>query len=63
LPQGVEFLNWQDSLNQTWDLVAMFDVLEHIPDLSFLAKLNARYLAIAVPYCRWRELGDEWFRT
>ena len=44
----------------------MFDVLEHIPDLSFLARLQARHLAIAVPYCRWRELGadgDTWFRT
>ncbi|WP_240992574.1 MULTISPECIES: class I SAM-dependent methyltransferase [Mesorhizobium] len=44
----------------------MFDVLEHIPDLGFLARLQARYLAVAVPYCRWRELGtagDAWFRT
>ena len=51
---------------QAWDLVAMFDVLEHIPDLSFLARLEARHLAIAVPYCRHRELGaagDDWFRT
>lgn len=40
----------------------MFDVLEHIPDLSFLGELKTDYLAVAVPFCRWRELGDDWFR-
>ena len=33
----------------------MFDVLEHIPDLGFLACLRTRSLAVAVPYCRYRE--------
>ncbi|WP_245468133.1 MULTISPECIES: class I SAM-dependent methyltransferase [unclassified Mesorhizobium] len=42
----------------------MFDVLEHIPDPGFLGRLQARHRAVAVPYCRWRELGaDAWFRT
>ncbi|MFD2053812.1 class I SAM-dependent methyltransferase [Mesorhizobium calcicola] len=66
LPKGVSFVDWDEALANSWDLVAMFDVLEHIPDLGFLARLKARHLAIAVPYCRWRELGadgDAWFRT
>lgn len=63
LPVGVEFLDWANALNPEWDLVAMFDVLEHIPDLSFLSQLRTNYLAVAVPYCRWKECGDEWFRT
>jgi hypothetical protein len=63
LPDGVEFLGWDKALDPSWDLVAMFDVLEHIPDLSFLARLKTGYLALAVPYCRWRDLGDEWFRS
>ena len=66
LPDGVEFVGWEQALGRSWDLVAMFDVLEHIPDLSFLGRLRARHLAIAVPYCRWRELGeagDEWLRN
>ncbi|RWA58376.1 class I SAM-dependent methyltransferase [Mesorhizobium sp.] len=66
LPQGVRFVDWDEALAGSWDLVAMFDVLEHIPDLSFLGRLQARHLAIAVPYCRWRELGvegDAWFRS
>ena len=64
LPDGVEFMNWEVALEQSWDVVAMFDVLEHIPDLEFLKKLKTKYLAVAVPYCRWRELGndDDWFR-
>ena len=66
LPDGVEFMDWKRSLERGWDLVAMFDVLEHIPDLSFLGRLRTKYLALAVPYCQWRELGDagdEWLRN
>jgi len=62
LPDGVDFIPWQQALDAQWELVAMFDVLEHIPDLSFLAKLKTQYVAIAVPFCRWKELGDDWFR-
>jgi len=66
LPEGVPFTEWEDALAREWDVVAMFDVLEHIPDLSFLARLRTRHLALAVPYCRYRELGaagDDWFRA
>lgn len=62
LPDGVAFMNWEQSLQKEWDVVAMFDVLEHIPDLAFLEQLKTNYLAVAVPFCHWRELGDEWFR-
>lgn len=65
LPKGVSFVEWDAALARPWDLVAMFDVLEHIPDLSFLGRLQARHLALAVPYCRYRELGEggqAWFR-
>lgn len=62
LPAGIEFRTLQEALTESWDVVAMFDVLEHIPDLTFLRQLKTKYLAIAVPYCRWAELGDDWFR-
>jgi len=65
LPDGVRYVEFEDALARDWDLVAMFDVLEHIPDLSFLSRLKARHIALAVPYCRYRELGeagDAWFR-
>lgn len=66
LPEGVRFFDWYAALEREWDLVALFDVLEHIPDLSFLDRLKARNLALAVPYCRYRELGaagEAWFRN
>lgn len=66
LPDGVRFLGWDAALDREWDLVAMFDVLEHIPDLSFLNRLKTRHLALAVPYCRYRELGpdgEDWLRN
>jgi hypothetical protein len=62
LPAGCTFLEWEEALLQDWDLIALFDVLEHIPDLSFLGKIKAKNIALAVPYCRWHELGDDWFR-
>lgn len=66
LPDGVRFANWSEAERGPWDLVAMFDVLEHIPDLSFLARLQTKHIALAVPYCRYRELGadgESWFRN
>ena len=66
LPAGVTFMDWQSAMQEKWDLTAMFDVLEHIPDLSFLRRLDTQYLALAVPYCRWRELGDggdDWLKS
>lgn len=63
LPEGVAFMDWESALDHSWDVVAMFDVLEHIPDLSFLSRLQTNHLAVAVPFCRWRELGDEWFQN
>ena len=66
LPQGVPFIDWEAALERDWDLVAMFDVLEHIPDLAFLGRLRAKHLVLAVPYCRYRELGAagaDWFRS
>ena len=62
LPEGCRFLQWEAALDRSWEHSALFDVLEHIPDLSFLAQLRTNSLSLAVPYCRWRELGDDWFR-
>lgn len=59
LPEGTRFVEWEEALGRSWDIVGMFDVLEHIPDLAFLERLDARHMAIAVPYCRCRELGAD----
>jgi hypothetical protein len=62
LPSRCVFVEWEAALARPWELTVLFDVLEHIPDLSFLGRLHSAAVAVAVPYCRWRELGDEWFR-
>ena len=62
LPAGCTFIGWEPALVRSWEVTALFDVLEHIPDLSFLARLATSTLALAVPYCRWHEFGDDWFR-
>lgn len=62
LPKGCVFMDWDQVMAEDWDLVVLFDVLEHIPDLSFLSTINTAALAVAVPCCRWKELGDDWFR-
>lgn len=62
LPEGCVFMDWDKVMAEEWDLVALFDVLEHIPDLSFLSTINTAALALAVPCCRWKEFGDDWFR-
>jgi hypothetical protein len=62
LPARCAFVEWEAALARAWDVTALFDVLEHIPDLSFLGRLRTASLTVAVPYCRWRELGDDWFR-
>jgi hypothetical protein len=62
LPPNCSFIEWEDALLQSWDILALFDVLEHIPDSSFLKEIKANHIALAVPYCRWQELGDDWFR-
>ena len=62
LPAHCVFVEWEATLARAWAVTALFDVLEHIPDLSFLGRLRTGSLAVAVPYCRWRELGDDWFR-
>src|SRR5260370_5205474 len=49
-------------MTSTRDVHAVLDVLDLIPVLSFLERMATSTLAVAVPYCRWRELGDDWFR-
>ncbi len=63
LPSNCVFIEWEDALFASWEVTALFDVLEHIPDLNFLGTLNTTYIALAVPYCHWHYLGDEWFQN
>lgn len=43
------------------DVCTWWDVLEHIPDISFLKTLNCETVVISLPNCRIEEKGEEWF--
>jgi len=42
------------------EVMTMFDVVEHIEDLSFLSDLKARYLVLSVPCYPGEEKFPEW---
>ena len=41
----------------------MWDVLEHMPDTSFLNKLPTEYIFISLPYCHYFSEGKDWFEN
>tara|TARA_R110000824_G_scaffold12226_7_gene53565 strand:- start:3047 stop:3736 length:690 start_codon:yes stop_codon:yes gene_type:complete len=66
LPDGCSFLNRKEVFDGTFDVVAMFDVLEHIETLQFLELLKTKYLFLTVPLCKYNsilgsEKANEWF--
>ena len=40
LPDAIKYLEWNDALATEWELVAMYDVLEDISELSFVSHLK-----------------------
>lgn len=59
LPEGIIFLSFEDIFNMDFEIITFFDCLEHFEDLSFVSKLNCKYIAISVPNCHY--FSDEWF--
>lgn len=45
----------------TWDVVTMFDVLEHLKNPLELTMLKTRWLLLTVPFCHARDRGLDWF--
>lgn len=45
------------------EVITMWDVLEHIPDCSFLAKLECQTVCISLPYSHHLEMGLDWFEN
>ena len=57
LPPGIEWTD--DPFNEMVDVLTMFDVLEHIPDLSFVRNIKASYVVISCPNCLYPD-NDAW---
>jgi hypothetical protein len=57
LPEGVEFVS--DMTSQHFEVITLFDSLEHFEDIDFVKDLNCSYICITVPNCHY--VNDEWF--
>lgn len=47
--------------NKKFDVVCMFDSLEHFEDIYSIKKINTNYFIISVPECHY--LSDNWFES
>jgi hypothetical protein len=45
------------------DVLTMWDVLEHFPDISFVSSLPYGTICISLPFCHMITEGKEWFDT
>ena len=59
IPEGCRFMD--DWKNFDGDVMTFFDVLEHIPDISFVKDLKAKYIVISVPNCHYE--SEQWFES
>jgi hypothetical protein len=58
LPGGC--IKEESLFNNQYDIITFFDSLEHFEDISFLNKLDCKYVVISVPNCQYPE-DDVWF--
>ena len=71
LPDGCSFVSQDDLQQKRVDVLAMFDVYEHVVDLGFIESLKAEYVVLTVPRCEYNELlkyrgvdyANEWFES
>lgn len=45
------------------DVITFWDVIEHIPDLSFIKDLPHETMCISLPYCHFLTEGKDWFEN
>jgi hypothetical protein len=57
LPSNVEYVN--SIYGRHYTLITMFDVLEHLPDIYSINKLQCDYLYVSLPWCHY--FSDGWF--
>lgn len=59
-PRGVTFI--EDWIHIPVDVMTMWDVFEHFPDLSFIEEVNARMLIITTPWCKFNPYETSTFK-
>ena len=51
IPDDCTFV--ENILDDWFEVITFFDVLEHFEDISFIGKLNCKYLCISLPWCHF----------
>lgn len=59
IPKGSKFVN--NIFDKHYDVICMFDVLEHFEDISFVKDLICDYIYISLPWCH--NFSDDWFEN
>lgn len=62
LPEGCEPVDWDCVMLRPWSLVTLFDSLEHMPAIEWMRSIDARYVAITVPWYHPQK-GLDWFAS
>ena len=57
IPKGCTFVD--DIFSRHFDVISMFDVLEHFESISFVKNLKCNFFYISVPWCH--NYSEEWF--
>lgn len=59
IPEGVSFVN--NILENYYEVISFFDVIEHFSNPYFLKDLNCKYIVCSLPHCHY--FSDEWFEN
>ena len=59
VPEGSTFI--ENIYDQEVDVITMFDVLEHLPDIYVIKDFKTKYLVVSMPYCHY--FDDVWFKN
>jgi hypothetical protein len=57
IPNGIKKIN--SLYDYEFDVVSMFDVLEHFEDIYVIKEIKTKYFIISLPECHY--FSDEWF--
>jgi hypothetical protein len=57
IPEGVTFV--ENIFDKHYDVITMFDVLEHFENINFIKDLSCNYFYVSLPWCH--NFSDEWF--
>ena len=61
IPKGCTFIPLGDIDKNEYEVFCFFDSLEHTDDMSFIKNLKTKYIFISVPWCHYKDLGEDWF--